>query len=175
MNKNTQLTTLQSLLCWAFLVSGFIYLYTKHGSAEGPLLFCLLWSLYIICIPGAHGQMLFGFPIRRLTGYDTHPELFLWPAALICNLIAYIWHQEIYTKSFLTMILYRIITVPNPYWTIIIASAIGTFYYFIVGERYFACSKMKHRILRHLITIAGILYFFYAAHREFIILLNATA
>ena len=173
MNKSIHITLIQSIVAWLLMLGLFACCYFNYNNLECLGVFALLWSFFILCIPAGHGQLLFGFPLRQLTGYDCNTEIILWPAALLTNFIIFLTCQELYGKTVLTMLLHRIISTPNPYWLIIIISACGTLYYFLVGEKYFACSSMVHNVFRHLLILVGIFYFCYAAHREFILLLNA--
>lgn len=173
MTKWVKTYIIKYLIYLAILVFVCMYLSLGYGFWHGLHLTALIWSFYILCIPGAHGQLAFGFPLQFITHKPLHTEPFVWSAALLLNIITYTYIPKIYVLTFPSCLLYRILTTPNPYWLILLFSALGTFYYFIVGEKPFRPHSNIHRIIRHLIVIFALLAFIYLSHKEIIILFNA--
>lgn len=173
MNKSNKKYFIKFLFYTGILVSICIYLSLEYGLGLGLYLTALIWSFYILCFPGAHGQLIFGFPLHFITHKPMYTEPFVWSAALLLNIITCTYLPKFYTLTFPTCLLYRVVTTPNPYWLILIFSGIGTLYYFIIGEQPLRPHSTSHRIIRHLILIFAFLTFMYLTHKEIIILLNA--
>ena len=172
MKKRTKIYFLRyfSYLLFAGLIT--FYFVLLHGALDGLCLTLLTWSLYILVIPGSHGQYLFGGPPSIFKGIHIYTEPFLWNLAILGNVLTYFVYPKIYTKTFLTHFLYRVITTPNPYWFIIFISALGTFYNFLTRQHYYLPSSYKHLAIRYILVLIGLFTFLYLSHREIIFLLN---
>ena len=175
MNKKQSFKTLRSLAYWGIVLGLWWYFCQLYGTYAGSLLYGLHWSMYILCIPGGHGQWLFGYPIRKLTGYNLHTELLFIPLALGYVITLEQTLPTLFEESFCTMILHRLINIPNPYWSIFCVSALGSLYFYWVNEDFFARSAIKHTFIRTVLLFIGITYFCILTHKEFIILLNASS
>jgi len=56
------------------------------GLVQGMHLVFLAWSLYVLCVPAAHGRMLIGAPIKIFLKKTFFPEPYLWVACVILNI-----------------------------------------------------------------------------------------
>lgn len=155
-----------------FISFGSFYLIATHGPKQGTLLALLIWSAYVLCIPGAHGQLLLGFPLRIITSRPIFTEPFFWSLAVATNIFAYFFAPYAYYQTIPTYLLYRIIANPNPYWLIFLVSALGTFFTFMINEDTMHIKSYRNKIIRHLLILSGLLTFLYLSHQELIIILN---
>lgn len=106
----------------------FIYLSWKYDVRTGFMVSALTWSFFVLCTPIADAGFLIDFPIRLITGLRMLiTEILVWAIAIIINIVALQTAQHTYDKTFLTSLLYKILTNPWPYWSVIVVCGIGTF------------------------------------------------
>ena len=173
MNRVTKFHLFYFLCCLSLFSLLFIFCISSYGIRLGTHLVLLMWSMYILCIPGSHGQLLFGLSIHSLKQTKFYTEPFMWSMAILFNIITYSATPHVYLKTIPTKLLYRIISTPNPYWIIVFISTVGTFYNFATRENYFETKSLFHKNTRRIIIFAGILTFFYLSYKEAILILNA--
>ncbi|MCP5244481.1 MAG: hypothetical protein H6937_00335 [Burkholderiales bacterium] len=124
-------THLESLLRFlgltVILVVYYIYMSWKFDAATGAWLVLLSWSFFVLCTPVADGGFIVAFPVRLLFGTRMLvTQLIVWVFAIVINVAALSFVPENYADTVLTELLYKILTVPWPYWSILIISAAGT-------------------------------------------------
>ena len=158
------------LALWVFVL---IYQSWFHSIEVGIHLAILSWSLFVLCIPVAHGRFVFGVPIYLVTGIKVRPEIFLWTLAMSINVMSLIFMPFVYEDMMLTHFLYRLLV--NPFYYPIFAFSFLAALYRSVIEPNIALSRFLHSIIRHVIVLTGLLLLFYLAHQEFIIVFNAHA
>lgn len=163
-----------SLLLFTLLCTTLTYQTSQLGFALGSYITLLIWSLYILCIPVAHGRFFIGSLIRYFTGKRSFPELFVWAAAASINIFTVIFMPRVYQASMLTFFLYRILITPR-YWTILLTTLLAAWYRRMAHTNFTSFSDNIHSLIRHLIFIGGSFLFFYLTHQEFIIILNISA
>lgn len=137
-------------LLLTILVGYFIYLSLEFGLATGGLVAALTWSFFVLCTPIADAGFLLDFPVRLITGMKMlYCEILVWGLAFIINAIALFFSPESYQSSFLTSLLYKIITTPLPYWGIILLSCVGTFLSIRFGDEMMDVINHKNRDFHH--------------------------
>jgi hypothetical protein len=145
----------------------------RCGAPVGLYNVALAWSLYVLCIPAAHGRMVIGAPLHLLFRWRVLPEPWLWALAASINIVAMLFAPFLYLETLPAYLLHRILTMPE-YWPILAFSAFGTwfrvFFSFDHGDK-----RYTLRIVRHLVQIAGILLFLYLTRYDLILLCNAVA
>ena len=161
-------------IVFSFVLFGLFlfYLVSYHGLLIGTHLTLLIWSLYILTIPGGHGQYLIGLPVYSLTEKTIYSEPFLWCMAVVLNIFTFSLNPQIYNKTLFTYFFYQILATPNPHWIILLISALGTCYNTIFKLSYFGNKPIIHRISRSILILAGIVSFFYFSYPDLVICLN---
>lgn len=174
MEKVTRFQLTRFFLYTFFIVSLIFIFWAKFGLLKPAVQTVLLaWSMFVLCVPYPHGRVILGVPYKMLTGkVAAYPEAVMWFLAVILNIISYISIPYVYLYTTFNHMLYRIITTPWPYWSLIFVCALGTFYKFLVGVTNFKSRKLKHYPIRVLLMILGFSIFFYFSYRELVILLN---
>jgi len=115
------------LLC-VFLASYFAYLSFQYGVLTGGMASALTWSFFVLCTPIADAGFLLDFPLRLLFGIRMLvSEMVVWTVAITLNVFSLIFFAEYYDTTSLTKLLHAILTMPFPYWSVIMLSAAGTF------------------------------------------------
>lgn len=138
------------LLLLAVLVGYFLYLSQEYGLATGGLVAALTWSFFVLCTPVADAGFLLDFPVRLISGIKMfYCEMLVWGIAISLNIAALIFAPADYQKSFLTSLLYKILTTPWPDWSIIGLCGIGTFLSVRFGDEMFDVLAHKDRALLH--------------------------
>lgn len=138
------------LLLLAVLVSYFLYLSWEYGLATGGLVSALTWSFFVLCTPVADAGFLVDFPVRLITGIRMFvSELFVWAIAIGLNLFAVFFAPEVYDKTVLTSLFYKILTTPWPYWSIIVLCGAGTFLSVRFGDEMLDVFSHKERAFHH--------------------------
>ena len=161
--------------CISLLSTAFIgYEILRHGVQNGLYVVLLTWSMYILCVPAAHGRLVFGALMRWATRKSWFLEPYVWGVAVACNLITMIFAPALYRLAIPTFVLYRVLTTPTQ-WLILIVAATGTWYRTFVGYERYMARRTHHTLVRHLITAIGFALFLYMTHQDFVILLNTTA
>jgi len=132
------------------LLAYFAYLSWKFDAATGGFLAALTWSFLVLCSPIADGGFLIDFPVRLLFKVRMiYSEICVWLLAIGINVFALSVFPEVYDKTFLTILLKKILTTPWPYWGIVILSAIGTFLSIYFGDEMLDVFTHKERTSYH--------------------------
>jgi len=172
MIKKISGVTLRLVSSFALFGITLFYLISYHGLFVGTHLTLLIWSLYILTIPGGHGQYLIGLPIYSLTEKTIYCEPFLWCMAVLLNIFTFVFNPQIYNKTLFTYFFYQILATPNPHWVILLISALGTCYNSVFKISYFGKKTIIHRIIRSILILTGIVSFFYFSYPDLVICLN---
>jgi hypothetical protein len=115
------------LLC-ILMVGYFSYLTFRYNVATGAIASALTWSFFVLCTPIADAGFLLDFPLRLLFGIRMLiSEIAVWTIAIAINVIALLYFVEFYQSTKLTILLHAILTMPYPYWSVILLSGAGTF------------------------------------------------
>jgi len=138
------------LLLLAVLVGYFLFLSWKYDLATGGIVSALTWSFFVLCTPVADAGFLIDFPVRLITGLRMFLcELIVWAIAIALNIATVTLSPESYDKTFLTSLLYKIITTPWPYWSIVVLCAVGTFLSIRFGDEMMDVFAHKDRNFHH--------------------------
>jgi|TARA_R110000868_G_scaffold166962_3_gene401272 hypothetical protein len=170
-------TRAQGLYKFAMLLSVvvvyFVYLSWKYDLATGGIVAGLTWSFFVLCTPVADAGFLIDFPVRVISGFRmVFSEMIVWALAILINVLTLTFSPLSYETSFLTSLLYQILTTPWPYWSIIFVCALGTFLSIKFGDEmldvmhhkdraYFHEHGFKHQIIIMAILFAVILIGYY--------------
>jgi hypothetical protein len=115
------------LLC-VVLISFFSYLSFEYDVMTGGVASALTWSFFVLCTPIADAGFLLDFPLRLLFGVRMlSSEIVVWAIAITVNIVSLLYFAEYYETTTLTRLLHAILTMPYPYWSIILLSGVGTF------------------------------------------------
>jgi len=115
------------LLC-ALLIAYFSYLSIQYDMMTGGITSILTWSFFVLCTPIADAGFLLDFPLRLILGVRMlMSEIAVWAIAITINIISLLYFAEYYETTTLTRFLYQILTMPYPYWSVILLSGVGTF------------------------------------------------
>ncbi len=94
----------------------------------GGIASALTWTFFVLCTPIADAGFLLDFPLRLLFGIRMlFSEFAVWALAIAINVFSLIYFAEYYETTKLTMLLHGILTMPYPYWSVILLSGAGTF------------------------------------------------
>lgn len=164
------LASMSMLGAWLFITGYQIWF---QGLEKGLHIGILAWSLYVLCVPVAHGRFVIGVPVFFISKTKVYPEIFLWLLAASVNLVTMLFIPSVYQETIVTHFLYILLS--NTRYYLIFAFSFFAMLYrpFIKSE--LPLSRWTHAIIRHLILLIGVLLFFYLAHQEFIIVFNAHA
>jgi hypothetical protein len=115
------------LLC--ILMAGyFSYLSIQYDVTTGGIASALTWSFFVLCTPIADAGFLLDFPLRLLFGIRMLiSEIAVWAVAITINVVSLLYFVEFYQTTELTLLLHAILTIPYPYWSVILLSGAGTF------------------------------------------------
>jgi len=134
----------------ALLIAYFVYLSWKFDAVTGAWLALLSWSFFVLCTPVADGGFIIAFPIRLLFGTRMLiTQLIVWLLAIAINVAALSFAADSYGDTALTGLLYKILTTPYPYWSILIISAAGTAFSIWFGDEMMDVTTHAHRIRHH--------------------------
>jgi hypothetical protein len=115
------------LLC-ILLLSYFSYLTFRYDVVTGGIASALTWTFFVLCTPIADAGFLLDFPLRLFFGIRMlMSEMAVWILAIAVNVVSLFYFAEYYETTKLTMLLYAILTMPYPYWSVIMLSGAGTF------------------------------------------------
>ncbi|MFT7244206.1 MAG: hypothetical protein ACI82A_001556 [Candidatus Azotimanducaceae bacterium] len=115
------------LLC-LLMVSYFLYLSFKYDVMTGGIAAALTWSFFVLCTPIADAGFLLDFPLRLIFGVRMLiSETVVWALAISINGFSVVYFSEYYETTILTRLLFEILTMPYPYWSVIFLSGLGTF------------------------------------------------
>lgn len=161
-----------SLLIFFVVSLLFLYPCAVFGPFRGLLIGLMTWSLWVLSIPARHGRYVFGWYARLKRNEVKHTEPKMLLGALLINVIILMLFRPLYHSTYFTRHLFRILSKPNPYWLMILISALGTLYPYLVGEEQFKLHKTYHRSIRIVLVFIGIALFFYFSWYDLVILLN---
>lgn len=143
-------TLLKFLALTLFLAAYFIYMSWKFDASTGFGLAILTWSFFVLCTPVADGGFILAFPIRLLFGIKMAiTQVVVWVIAVGINLYMLASSKATYELTFLTKLLYKILTEPYPYWSILLISALGTFLSIYFGDEMMDVTTHKERDKHH--------------------------
>ena len=115
------------LLC-VLMVGYFSYLSIQYDVTTGGIASALTWSFFVLCTPIADAGFLLDFPLRLLFGIRMLiSEIAVWAVAITINVVSLLYFVEFYQTTELTLLLHAILTIPYPYWSVILLSGAGTF------------------------------------------------
>jgi len=138
------------LLLLGVLVGYFGYLSWEYDLVTGGIVSVLTWSFFVLCTPVADAGFLIDFPVRLITGLRMFTtEILVWGIAITINLAGLYSFPESYGTTFLTSLLYKIITTPWPYWSIIALCGAGTFLSIRFGDELLDVLSHKERAYHH--------------------------
>ncbi len=116
------------LLLSILMIGYFSYLAFRFDVATGAVASALTWSFFVLCTPIADAGFLVDFPLRLLFGIRMLiSEIVVWTIAIAINVVSLFYLVEFYQTTILTMLLHSILTIPYPYWSVILLSGAGTF------------------------------------------------
>jgi hypothetical protein len=116
------------ILLSLLMVGYFFYLAIRFDVATGAVASALTWSFFVLCTPIADAGFLLDFPLRLLFGIRMLiSEIVVWAIAIGINVVSVLYFAEFYQTTKLTMLLHSILTIPYPYWSVILLSGAGTF------------------------------------------------
>lgn len=116
------------LLLFLLLIGYFSYLSFQYDLMTGGVASILTWSFFVLCTPIADAGFLLDFPLRLLFGIRMLiSEIAVWAIAISVNIISLFYFAEYYETTTLTRLLHAILTMPYPYWSVILLSGLGTF------------------------------------------------
>jgi hypothetical protein len=143
-------TLLKFIALALILVAYFIYMSWKYDTSTGFAVAVLSWSFFVLCTPVADGGFILAFPIRLLFGIRMSiTQVVLWFVAIALNIFMLISASNTYDLTFLTRLLKHILTVPYPYWGILILSAAGTLLSIYFGDEMMDVTSHKDRVMHH--------------------------
>ncbi|NVK43508.1 MAG: hypothetical protein HWE39_19865 [Oceanospirillaceae bacterium] len=143
-------TLLKFIALALILVAYFIYMSWKYDASTGFAVAVLSWSFFVLCTPVADGGFILAFPIRLLFGIRMSiTQVVLWFVAIALNVFMLISASNTYDLTFLTRLLKHILTVPYPYWGILILSAAGTLLSIYFGDEMMDVTSHKDRVMHH--------------------------
>jgi len=143
-------TLYKFLILVAILLAYFVYMSKQYGASEGLLLSVLSWSFFVLCTPIADGGFIVAFPVRLLFKVKmVTTQIITWLLALLFNIWAFNVTADIYEKSAVTQVLYKILQTPYPYWGILIVSALGTFLSIYFGDEMLDVTTHSEREKHH--------------------------
>ncbi len=137
------------LLC-ALLLGYFAYLSYEYDFLTGGIAALLTWSFFVLCTPVADAGFLLDFPLRLLFGIRmVFSEIAVWAIAILLNVVSVLNFSEYYETTFLTQLLYQILSNPYPYWAVIVLSGAGTFLSIRFGDELMDVMHHRDRSLFH--------------------------
>ena len=151
-----------------------VYQIYQHGALDGLYLAALAWSMYVICVPAAHGRVLFGMPAFFMLKKKVFPEVYVWTGAVALNIVTVLFDPKLYQVTIPTHLLYRILTIQK-YWPILIIALVGTWYRLMCGHKRYYANERYHTIIRYLILLLGLFVFYWLVKNDFIVMVNAAA
>lgn len=107
-------------------------------------------EFFVLCTPVADAGFLLDFPLRLLFGIRMIiSEMVVWLIAILINVLTLIYASSYYETTTLTKLLHQIITIPYPYWGIILLSGTGTFLSVKFGDELMDVIHHKDRDFFH--------------------------
>ncbi len=149
-NETHRETLLKFLALAAVLVGYFGYMSWKFDASTGFGLALLTWSFFVLCTPIADGGFILAFPVRLLFGVKMAvTQVVVWLLAISVNLFMLKLSPDTYDLTFLTTLLEKILTTANPYWAILIISALGTLLSIYFGDEMMDVTTHRAREKHH--------------------------
>ncbi|MFT4519565.1 MAG: hypothetical protein ACI9JM_001962 [Halioglobus sp.] len=143
-------TILKFLALVFILVAYFGYMSWKFDASTGFGIALLTWSFFVLCTPVADGGFILAFPIRLLFGVKmATTQAIIWVFAVGLNIFMLKLAADTYQLSFITKLLEQILTQANPYWSILVISAFGTFLSIYFGDEMMDVTAHKDREKHH--------------------------
>ncbi len=143
-------TLLKFIALALILVAYFLYMSWKYDASTGFSVALLTWSFFVLCTPVADGGFILAFPIRLLFGIKMSiTQVVLWFVAIVINIFMLVSASSTYDLTFLTRLLKHILTMPYPYWSILMLSAAGTLLSIYFGDEMMDVASHKNRVLHH--------------------------
>jgi len=141
---------LKFLALIGILIGYYAYMSWKYDASTGLSVLLLTWSFFVLCTPVADGGFILAFPIRLLFGIRmSFTQIALWFVAVSINVVMLIAAPDTYDLTFLTRLLQHILTVPYPYWSILVLSAAGTLLSIFFGDEMMDVTSHKDRVQHH--------------------------
>jgi uncharacterized membrane protein len=143
-------TFLKFIAIALIFIGYFLYMSWKYDASTGFAVAALTWSFFVLCTPVADGGFILAFPIRLLFGSKMAiTQVVLWFVAIGLNVFMLLSESNAYDLTFLTKLLKHILTVPYPYWSILILSAVGTLLSISFGDEMMDVTSHKERKIHH--------------------------
>ena len=134
------------ILLLSVLIIYFFYLSWKYDVATGGLVSVFTWSFFVLCTPIADAGFLVDFPVRLIMNVRMiHSEIVVWSIAISLNIWGVYTSPDLYKKTLLTEVFYKILVTPVPYWTIIILCFMGTFLSIHMGDEIMDAVKLRNK------------------------------
>jgi len=138
------------ILLLLILTGYFGYLSYEFGLLTGGVASILTWTFFVLCTPVADAGFLLDFPLRLLFGIRmVISEIVVWVVAIAINAFFLILSPDYYQTTIVTKILHKIITVPFPYWLVILLSGLGTFLSIRFGDELIDVIQHRDRAFFH--------------------------
>lgn len=132
------------------LIAYFVYMSWKYDASTGFSVSLLTWSFFVLCTPIADGGFILAFPVRLLFGIKMAvTQVVLWFVTILINIFMLASAPALYDLTFLTKLLKHILTMPYPYWSILILSAAGTLLSIYFGDEMMDVTSHRDRELHH--------------------------
>jgi len=124
----------------------FLYLNSKYDFKTSGMLAALTWSFFVLCTPLADAGFLVAFPLRLLIGLRMIvSEIIITFVAIALNIYFVFTNPSIYDQSILGKVFYKILTIPIPYWAILILCLIGSILSIYFGDEMIDVVKHEDR------------------------------
>ncbi|MCX7554425.1 hypothetical protein OS175_11075 [Marinicella sp. S1101] len=159
MKKPNHQVWIKFLLLCSILFAYFFYLSYQYDFLTGGVAALITWSFFVLCTPIADAGFMLDFPIRLLFGVRMiWSEVVVWVIAIAINLLALSYFSQYYQTTFVTQTMQVILTTPNPYWLVILLSALGTFLSIRFGDelmdvlhhkerKFYLSNHFKHEVI----------------------------
>ena len=143
-------TILKFTALLALLAGYFLWMSWKYDASTGFGLSLLTWSFFVLCTPVADGGFIIAFPVRLLFGIKMAvTQIVIWFVAIGINLVMLWKFRDTYDLTFLTSLLEKILTVPYPYWGILLISLVGTLLSIYFGDEMMDVTTHEARKKHH--------------------------
>ena len=163
-----------------FFFSFFIFftlnLVASHGIVDGIHLALLGWSAYVLCLPFLGGGVLLYPFLRFITNLSSYGwEVAAWLGAIIVNIATLCLRPHAYELTPVTHFLLWAFEHPFPYWGIFILSLMPLIAAGIYNARWWPYQRWMYYQLRLILTALSLIFLWYVALHDMIILSNIHA
>ncbi len=143
--ENKKETVVKFVLMLLVVIAYFTFISFQYGAADGFLITLLTWTFFVLCTPIADAGFLLDFPIRLITKVRMiFSEMFVWAFSISLNIAVFLLNPQAYQKTIILRLFHHIFTQPWPFWSVIVLSAIGTFFsIYLADEIYDVTLKRK--------------------------------